>query len=1237
MSAEPEESGAEERRSSLRQRAEAAMQRLGNSGRIPEAEDLASLLQELTIHQIELEMQGEELRRSSDALASTKKLYFLHFQAAPVPIIRFTHDGCVIETNLAGWNLLGVTPRAGSGKPRRLFERLLGGGELARLRRLLSDAGAAEGPVQADITINHASLGERVFAVTALAVPQTDGPQILTYFQDDTLARKKSADFERLSLIARHTENMVIFTGTDRKITWVNDGFVELTGYTLDEVRGKSPAFLQGIGTDQATVGRMRAALNDGEPVREEILNFTKSGRPYWAAIEIIPRRDSQGTLIGFMSIQRDVTHRRNREDQLVKLRTAVEQSANTIVITDTLGHIEYVNPAFERTTGYAASEVLGKNPRILASGEQSADFYRDLWGKITGGQTWKGTFHNRRKDGSLFWESATISPVLDSSGRTCNYIAVKENISARISAEQALANEHNRLVQVLEAASEVMIIATDRTGTITVFNRGACNILGYSEAEVVGKESPTLFHDPEEVAARAADLSRELGREISGFEVLAAKAASFGQDTRDWTHITKGGGRLTVSLVVTALHDADGAITGFLGIGQDVTAARAAELALRESEELLEQTGQVAGVGGWTLDLAANVPRWTAQTRHIHEVGPDYTPGSVDEALAFYDPEFRPLIRQGLTDAVEKGIPFHIEARFTTAKGRKIWVRAIAHTQEIKDRPKRLLGTFQDITTRKKAELALENERQRLANVIDGTGLGTWEWNIPNGDLVINERWADICGYKRGELAPIGIGVWRRLVHPDDLALAEEALQSHFGGHLPMYDVVFRMRHKSGQWVWVRSAGRIIDRTPEGLPLMMYGTHTDITRDKLREEAIREANSRLKAETERAEAASRAKGDFLANMSHEIRTPLNAIIGMSELLENDPTGPDAREFLHTIRNSGDALLALINDILDFSKIEAGQLDLERVPVNLRACAEAAVNTISLAAARRSLRVVLEMDPALPPAIIGDPLRLRQILINLLNNAVKFTEEGEIELRIFRSGDSQIGFAVRDTGIGITPEQQEKLFQSFSQADSSTTRRFGGTGLGLAISRKLVEMMGGAIRVDSGQGVGSTFHFAIPLVKANDPGEKSGKKPSGSQPDAQLAARIPMSILVVEDNLVNQRLVEMMLRRLGYSPALAANGLEALAALEKSRFDLVFMDIQMPEMDGLLATRKICEIHPPETRPQIVALTANAMDGDREVCLAAGMNDYLAKPVRHEHLAGAIERAAVRAGILKTR
>ena len=1210
----------------LRQRAEEVMRKLGTLPNVPHADDLATLLQELTVHQIELEMQGEELRRTNEQLSEAKAIYFRHFEAAPVPIIRCTQDGAVVEMNFAAAELFSARRVGASGKERHLVERFFESGQIAVWRRLLADALAGGVSVRSTLRIKKPGSGPRIFAVTALALRETSEPQVLVFFQDDTLERQRSDEFERLSLLASNTDNAVVFADARRNITWVNEAFTRLTGYTFEEVKGKNPSLLQGEKTDQATVQRIREALDAGRKVEEEILNYTKGGCEYLNSIEITPLRDAGGALTGFMAIQRDVTERRRRETELANLRMAVEQAANAIAITNTDGTIEYVNPAFERVTGYTAAEAIGHNPRVLKSGRQTGAFYKELWETIMSGKTWRGNFENRRKDGTTYWESATISPVFDAGGKIVRFIAVKENITERVEAQEALAREHDKLLQVLRAASEVSIIATDAAGTITIFNEGARNMLGYAAEEVVGKRTPELFHLRSEMEARAAELCKALGRPVAGFEVFTAEAATRGSEVRDWTYVAKDGRQISVSLVVTAVYDKGGAIVGFLGIAQDVTKAKRAERALRASEELLEQTGKVAGVGGWELDLRTNEVRHTRQTQMLHDLDADEKM-ELEDGLSFYEPEYREIVRAAVERAANTGEPWNIEARFVTKKGRRLWVRAIGHAEMEDGKAVRLYGTFQDITEQKRAAAALQDERQRLSNVIEAANLGTWEWNMPTGMLKLNDRWAEICGYKLAELGETNLETWRQLVHPDDLAPALELLERHKRGEISFYDAVFRMRHKEGHWIWVRAAGRVIERSPEGEPITMYGTHVDITHGKLREQELRRANERLIKETARAEEASRAKGEFLANMSHEIRTPLNAIIGMSELLENDPRSPDAREFLETIRSSGVTLLQLINDILDVSKIEAGQLKLESAPFDPRECMAACIATVAVAAKVRGLQTSVDVAPAVPAMVLGDALRLRQVVVNLLSNAVKFTEKGGIELRVTPGAEGTIVFEVRDTGIGIRPEDYDKLFRDFSQVDASTSRRYGGTGLGLAITRRLVEMMGGTITFDSKSGQGSTFRVEIPFATAAPVAASASVPPMQDAPlDETFAARFPLKLLIVEDNPVNQRVAAVMLKRLGYEPVLTANGQEALETFATGPFDVVFMDVQMPVMDGLEATKNLRARYPGEDAPWIVALTANAMHGESDACLVAGMDDYIAKPVRQEQLAEALRK-----------
>jgi signal transduction histidine kinase/AmiR/NasT family two-component response regulator len=440
-------------------------------------------------------------------------------------------------------------------------------------------------------------------------------------------------------------------------------------------------------------------------------------------------------------------------------------------------------------------------------------------------------------------------------------------------------------------------------------------------------------------------------------------------------------------------------------------------------------------------------------------------------------------------------------------------------------------------------------------------------------------------------------------------------------------------------------------------------------SRDRIIQSRLADAKKQAEVQAQRAEAASKAKSDFLAMMSHEIRTPMNGVLGFAKLLLETPLNAEQREFAETVRHSGDALLTIINDVLDYSKIEAGHMTVECIDLDLYSVCDEVRKILRSAIAERGLSVMLSYDAALPRSIKGDPVRIRQIVLNLASNAVKFTERGAVRIEVARLAADQLKISVVDSGIGISEEQLNRMFRRFTQADSSTTRRYGGTGLGLAISKTLVELMGGTIGVHSEAGRGSTFWFTLPLLAAEPAqGEVSAPampmaapvlvlKPelastassasAASSASSQASAAVPLLVdavgepsaagaaqfipgrlLLVEDNFVNQRVAVYMLAKLGHQVDVARHGREAIDMLSKSVYDLVLMDCQMPEMDGFEATRIIRD--PASTvldhEVPVVAMTANAFPEDRARAIASGMNDFLAKPVDRSVLADMLEK-----------
>lgn len=1199
-----------------------------------------------------------------------------------------------------------------------------------------------------------------------------------------------------LSLVASRTANAVILSDALGKIEWVNDGFFKMTGYTLEEVRGKKPgSFLQGPETRQETVNLMREHLSQGRGFSTEIINYNKAGQKYWVEVEALPLKNDQGQITHFMAIESDITVRKRTEQRLSKvnstfLKFKVDPVENIRLLLDLFAEltdstlvlycyddIEGQKTFLTNTVDLSRDDevrlrdfnwnVLDKGNEAVVEGEITGEYfsvgilglfeaqgYRKyllsslryghglsgvMMGFSRGQSPQKNTetldltelissalateqhrkkslddiqrflslvensrdiifltsmdgrvsFMNRVASVSLgisepvlaeglsymtflepqirdlyhmevlpsvmdkgYWQGemrlqgqheappievhTTVFVTIDSGQSRANGLAfVNRDITARKHNEK-IVQELLQLQSAILDGATYAIIATDKDGVIQAFNHAAEQMLGYQADEVLEKVTPEIFHDSKEVVERANEISIHEGQQIApGFDVFVYYINRGYNEEREWTYISKDGSRVPVLLTVSAMRDESGDISGYVGIAADLTLRKQTEEALRIGEERIR--------------------------------------------------------------------------------------------------------------------LGMESSQH-----------GLWDWQIKTGELFYDSCWARMLGYEPEEL-PHTIEAWNQLIHPFDMPFVQKVLQEHWKGEVPFYESEFRVLKKDGNYIWVLARGQLVSRDENGEPLRMIGTNQDISR-------IKEFQEILKTAKENAEAATKAKSEFLANMSHEIRTPLNGVIGMADLLSRTRLNDDQNDFVKTIISSGNVLLSVINDILDFSKIEAGKIELEKRDFDLRKTLMEVVDLLAPAASAKSLELIYHIEPTVPLLISGDSTRVKQVLVNIMGNAIKFTRQGEVFLNVSRKLDEEessaggreksahIFFEVRDTGIGIEREKLEKLFESFTQVDNSTTRNYGGTGLGLAISRRLVRLMGGDIEVKSQPGEGSVFSFCIqtdldasqeaaredmtsmrdvlrnkkilcvddnatnmkvltmnleawemrvekcnsapaalkrlrdgeefdmgiidfmmpemdgvefaveleklnlgekvfPLILSispNRPDDDRQKvshlfqgilyKPvhvekllammtqifsekekrtapmlsviaQGSDQEIPMGHLYPLKILLAEDNVTNQKVAKMIFSQMKYHVDVAANGLEAIDLFERNSHDIIFMDVSMPELDGMEATRRINERFSPEQRPYIIALTANAMTDDRQKCIDAGMSDYVSKPI----------------------
>jgi PAS domain S-box-containing protein len=1052
---------------------------------------------------------------------------------------------------------------------------------------------------------------------------EADGSVLWHGFINDITQRKQAEKAlreseEQLRSFAQLAPVGICRTDLKGRALYVNERWCEITGRNAAETLGTNWGMTLHP-EDRRKVFEAWAALTRG--AEESSLEYRfrhPRGRVVWVAGAAISLRDEYGVITGFLGTVTDISlakmAKAAMEESEERFRQAFEFAGIGMAIIGLDGRWVRVNRAICEIVGYSADELMRKTFQDIT---HPADLNADLRhvkqlleGVVKSYQMEKRYFH---RDGHVVWIHLTASLVRDAAGAPVHFVSQIEDVTIQKKLERELRESEER-VRLAASVAGVGIWDLDLKTKRIAWDAQMFVLYGVTPT-ADGKVDYSVWAGalgPEELARQET---------IVRNEVIQSGASD--QEFRIQRYSDKAL-RIIQTSKLTVKNDAGEAIR-IVGVNRDVTELRQNEAILRSSEERLSNIYRAMADGLVLQDDTARILECNPAAERILGLTRDQIMGRTS-----LDPRWR-IVRSD-------GSPFPGEehpAVVTIRTGRKVrnfemgvlkpdgsvtWISINTEPLTVTSAGvHEVICSFSDITERKNLEESVHHERELLRTVIDLLPSPIYLKDRDSRFLMVNRALAR-CLAKDSPAQLVSLCDFD-LFDPDVAAAFRADDEAVLAG-LPV-------RGKEETTVFPNGEKRtymttkVPFRDAQGNITGILGIGVDITERRQLQDSLALAR-------DEALEASRLKSEFLANMSHEIRTPMNGIVGMSELLMDSPLDDDQREMGSVIQKSAESLLGIINDILDFSKIEAGKLRIEPAEMELRAVVDDAIVLLLPTAEKKHLELTCEFDPALEGLLLGDSGRIRQVLLNLAGNAVKFTLKGRVSILIRRmeerATERVIEVRIQDTGIGISPAAQKQLFQAFTQADGSTTRRFGGTGLGLAISRQLVELMGGEIGLVSEEGHGSTFWFRLPLPKVSR--ENESMRPIDREETLSNQIQPGLHFLVAEDNLTNQMVARGFLEKMGHHADFAVNGNEVLELLKRKSYDAILMDCQMPEMDGYMAARRIRAVEVERGTPPIpiIALTAFAMATDRAKCLEAGMNDYLPKPLRAEELQKALLR-----------
>ena len=1028
----------------------------------------------------------------------------------------------------------------------------------------------------------------------------------------DNLSHEKlvsSASDMQVQLLAKvvaQINEAVIISDKDGLIQWVNDGFTNITGYKLDEVQYKSAAsFLYGPLTDKLVIKKIAENLFKGEAIVEELVNYRKDGSSYWVRESIKNIHNDIGEISHFISIQNDITNRKKKElaieglyKEVADYKFALDQSA-IVIIFSTAGKVVHVNKQFCNINGLEEAEIIGKDYRSISLSMRDKNIMTPIWEKLSTGEIWKGELINRNHNGKTYWAETTIVPLLDVNEKPHQFLAIQTDITGRKELESQLLNNKNKLELAMQVAQlGAWEIATDNT---LYLSKELRKIYHFPlDGDISLEELFNKMH-PDDVK-----FMRESMHLVDGARELAGVEFRFLIDEKV---------RYMASNISPRVNE-HGILIGSFGTAKDITQRKLTELALKKSEEEKAVVLNNAQTMICIHDMQGKII-------DVNTAGEKMSGFTKEEVIGInlkllVSPEFQDHFDNYIAEITTKRAATGSLQIINKAGQKRVWLYQNAVYENNGSSPY-IIASAIDITESVKAQNEIEKQRQFTRQIIDNSPNVIFVMNEQQQIVLSNKTFCEYYSYNKNEFP-----------FANELSKGEEDI--FLGDYLSMMDM------EDGEII--RLEGSVENKDYGNAP-SWFNIIKKCFKEKNGKKYIlgfgMDITSRYQIETdliaanEMVERSMKVKDQFISNMSHEIRTPLNAVIGFTDLLAETTLNNEQAGYIEIVKTASQNLLALINNILDLSKIESGNISLENLPIDIKHIVNSAAKIVEPKAKGKGINIICNISPNIPERLMGDQLRLSQILFNLLGNAVKFTDEGHIEIvcKMVSGSDSKkqyISFTVKDTGIGVAEEKQHDIFKRFTQENSDTQRLYGGTGLGLNITKGIVDMFGGKLTLESVPGKGSSFHFILPFNKFENAGLID--KLVDEEHDSLFVGNTnPVHVLLAEDNMINAMLAQKVLQNGGFTVDHVVNGALAVEKLQQQKYDVVLMDIQMPVMNGILATKYIRQLSGAIAKIPIVAMTAHSLSGEMQNCFNAGMTGYVSKPFRPENLFSAISEA----------